>query len=124
MGDDHTRARVAADAWSSALLAIHHQDEEAAKGEVRQLLIDALDVVEQSPLEDDILRALDALEGKATGPQDEFKDAVHKDRDQLHEAVDVFLRQRMRPGEPSRVFPASAVAALEAALEQSRRLES
>lgn len=123
MADKTERARAAAYAWMEALAVLHDKDRDAAKAEMGQLLIDTMDAVEQSPLMDDIVRAWEAFQGKPTGPQDEFKEAVHKDRDQLHEAITVFLRQHMRPGEGSRVFPISAVKDLEAALEASRKLE-
>jgi hypothetical protein len=122
MADRKDEARMAAYEWTKALALLHEQDPAAAKAEMQQLLIDAMDAVQQSALMDDIVRAAEAFEGQPTGPQDDFKGAVHKDRDQLHEAVDVFLRQPMRPGEGSRVFPSSAVSQLEAALTASRKL--
>jgi hypothetical protein len=88
----------------------------AARAQLRQILIDAMDANEQTPLMDDIIRALDALDGKPTGAQEAFRSEIEQERDRLHEAVTIFLRQHMRPDEESRVFPLSAVAALEAAL--------
>lgn len=119
---EQTDCTLSREEWAAALMHLSsaenegRQDEGAARAEVRQMLIDAMDVTEQTPLGDDIHRALNALDGKPTGAQEAFRSDAEQERDRLHEAVTIFLRQHMRPDEESRVFPISAVKALEAAV--------
>lgn len=118
MSDESDRARKAADEWCAALADMAEGED---REEVRQLLLAVMEATEQSQLGEDVCRAFDALEGKPTGAQGEFREVIRKDRDRLTENVDIFLRQHPVPQEEMRCFPTSAVAKLSEALAASHR---
>ncbi len=118
MSDAIDRARKAADEWCEALAEI---DEGEDREEVRQLLLAVMEATEQSQLGEDVCRAFDAFEGKATCPQGPHRGAVEQDLDRVTEAVDIFLRQRPNPSEGMECFPLSAIAKLREALSASNR---
>lgn len=53
-----TEARIL---WAYALMDLHKEDPQLARNEVRQILLDAMDSLEQTHLEKDIIMAYDAI---------------------------------------------------------------